>query len=50
MEDGGRPFGIGLQEQISNHHKRLGSKVWVVSVMEKVQLNASGESQEDEHQ
>jgi len=24
MEDGGRPSGIGLQEQVPNHHKRLG--------------------------
>ena len=29
------PLAIGLQEQVANHHKRLGSKVPVVSVMEK---------------
>jgi hypothetical protein len=27
---------IGLQEQMANHHKRLGSKAPVVSVVEKV--------------
>jgi len=27
---------IGLQEQVANHHKRLGSKALVVSVAEKV--------------
>ena len=30
------PLAIGLQEQVANHHKRLWSKAWVVSVMEKV--------------
>jgi hypothetical protein len=30
------PLAIGLQEQVANHPKRLGSKAWVVSVMEKV--------------
>jgi len=29
------PLAIGLQEQVANHHKRLGSKALVVSVMEK---------------
>ena len=29
------PLAIGLQEQVANHPKRLGSKAWVVSVMEK---------------
>jgi transposase InsO family protein len=30
-----RPLAIGLQEQIANHRKRLGSKALVVSVAEK---------------
>ena len=30
------PLAIGLQEQVANHHKRLGSKAPVVSVAEKV--------------
>jgi hypothetical protein len=30
------PLAIGLQEQVANHPKRLGSKAPVVSVMEKV--------------
>ena len=34
--DEGRPLAIGLQEQIANHRKRLGSKAPVVSVAEKV--------------
>ena len=34
--DEGRPLAIGLQEQIANHRKRLGSKALVVSVAEKV--------------
>ena len=32
----GRPLAIGLQEQVANHRKRLGSKAPVVSVAEKV--------------
>ncbi len=31
-----RPLAIGLQEQVANHRKRLGSKALVVSVSEKV--------------
>ena len=31
-----RPLAIGLQEQVANHRKRLGSKALVVSVAEKV--------------
>jgi hypothetical protein len=34
-EDEGRPFGIGFQEQVSNHLKRLLLRVMVVSVEEK---------------
>jgi hypothetical protein len=34
MRDG--PLAIGLQEQVANHRKRLGSKAPVVSVAEKV--------------
>ena len=30
------PLVIGLQEQVTNHRKRLGSKAPVVSVAEKV--------------
>ena len=30
-----RPLAIGLQEQVANHRKRLGSKAPVVSVAEK---------------
>lgn len=36
MRDEGRSLAIGLQEQVANHHERLGSKALVVSVMEKV--------------
>ena len=36
VKDGGRSLAIGLQEQIANHRKRLGSKALVVSVAEKV--------------
>ena len=32
------PLAIGLQEQVANHHERLGSKALVASVMEKVPL------------
>jgi uncharacterized UPF0146 family protein len=34
-KDEGRPFGIGFQEQISNHLKQLPLRVVVVSVEEK---------------
>ena len=33
-----RPPAIGLQEQVANHRKRLGSKSLVVSVAEKVPI------------
>ncbi|WP_174134219.1 hypothetical protein [Wolbachia endosymbiont of Atemnus politus] len=36
--DEGGPLGAGLQEQASNYHKLLWSRVKVVSVMEKAQL------------
>jgi len=49
MKDGGRSFAIGLQERVANHHKRRWPKAMVVSVMEKVQSNVSGENQEDEY-
>jgi hypothetical protein len=42
MEDGGRPSGVGLQEQASNHLKLLRSRALVVSVKEKAGLNLSG--------
>jgi hypothetical protein len=35
MNDEGRPFEIGFQEQVSNHLKRLLLRVVVVSVEEK---------------
>lgn len=35
MRDEGRSLAIGLQEQVANHRKRLGSKAPVVSVAEK---------------
>ena len=35
VRDEGRSLAIGLQEQVANHHERLGSKALVVSVMEK---------------
>ncbi|MHC1761420.1 MAG: hypothetical protein AB9917_18295 [Negativicutes bacterium] len=38
IRDEGRPLAIGLQEQVANHRKRRKSKVWVVSVTEKVPL------------
>jgi hypothetical protein len=38
IRDEGRPLAIGLQEQVANHRKRLGSKASVVSVTEKVPL------------
>ncbi len=40
-----RPLAIGLQEQVANHRKRLGSKTLVVSVMEKVSEKMSGMNQ-----
>ena len=44
VRDEGRSLAIGLQEQVANHRKRLGSKAPVVSVAEK----ASGKNPEDE--
>lgn len=38
VDDEGRPFGIGFQEQISNHQKQLLSKAAVVSVLEKSRI------------
>ena len=38
------PLAIGLQEQVANHRKRLGSKAPVVSVAEKRCRQASGEN------
>lgn len=49
MRDGGRPSGIGLQGQISNHLERHRSKALVVSVRGKDALNASGKDREGEH-
>jgi hypothetical protein len=36
VRDDNRPLAIGLQEQVANHRKRLGTKALVVSVAEKV--------------
>jgi hypothetical protein len=41
MEEG--PPEPALQEEVSNHLKRLLSKAWVVSVKEKALLKVSGE-------
>ena len=40
-----RPLAIGLQEQVANHRKRLGTKAPVVSVTEKVSIKISGVNQ-----
>jgi len=42
------PLAVGLQELAANHRKRRWLRVFVVSVTEKVQRNASGVDQEDE--
>jgi hypothetical protein len=36
VKENSRPLATGLQEQVANHRKRLGSKALVVSVTEKV--------------
>jgi hypothetical protein len=46
--DEGRSLAIGLQEQIANHRKRLGSKAPVVSVAEKVPLRYQVRTEEGE--
>ena len=43
------PLAIGLQEQVANHRKRLGSKAWVVSVAEKAPLRRQVGTKEGEH-
>jgi hypothetical protein len=40
IDDEGRPLEVGLQEQASNHLKLLGSRVRVVSVEEKAEVNS----------
>ena len=45
VRDEGRPLAIGLQEQVANHRKRLGSKAPVVSVTEKGIDKVSGMNQ-----
>ena len=37
--DEGRSLAIGLRRQVANHHKRLGLRALVVSVMEKARLD-----------
>ena len=44
MRDGSRSPAVGLQEQAANHPKRLGLRVLVVSVREKVPLGIRCES------
>jgi len=39
VRDGGRSPAIGVQAQVANHRKRLGSKALVVSVTEKALEN-----------
>ena len=49
-EDEGGPFGVGLQEQISNHLKLQGLRALVVSVKEKSRHRiVAGEGQGDEY-
>ena len=48
--DGGRPSGVGLQGQAPNRHKLLGSRVLVVSVVEKAEAIPSGMTQGDERE
>ena len=43
------PLAIGLQEQVANHRKRLGSKAPVVSVAEKVPRRHQVRTDEGEH-
>ena len=51
MNDEGRPLGIGMQVQVSNHHELPGSRAPVVSVDGKRRgTTASGEVQEDERE
>ena len=39
--DEGRPLEIALQEEVSNHRQRLGTKALVVSVTEKAELDSA---------
>jgi len=48
MRDEGRPFEIEFQDWVSNHFKRRISKVWVVSIEEKMSNDLSGMSEKDE--
>jgi hypothetical protein len=48
MEDEGRSFEVGFQDLASNHHKRLTSKVLVVSIVEKSRVNLAGKDERDE--
>ena len=45
VRDGGRSPAIGVQAQVANHCKRLGSKALVVSVTEKASEKVSGMNQ-----
>ena len=45
VRDGGRSPAIGVQAQVANHRKRLGSKAPVVSVTEKASEKVSGVNQ-----
>jgi hypothetical protein len=48
IEDEGRSFEIGFQEQVSNHLKQPLSKATVVSIEEKSKFNLAGRDQKDE--
>jgi hypothetical protein len=49
LTDEGRPLGTGLQEQVSNHLRRLGSKALVVSTEGKgLARTKSGDRQEED--
>src|ERR1700722_8523433 len=49
MPDEGRPLGTGLQEQVSNHLRRLWSKAMVVSAEGKgLARTRSGDRQEED--
>ena len=49
LADEGRPLGIGLQEQIPNHLRRLWSKAMVVNAEGKgLEITRSGDRQEED--
>jgi hypothetical protein len=49
LTDEGRPLGIGLQEQVPNHLRRLWSKAMVVNAEGKgLEITGSGDRQEED--